>query len=150
MWIALIYSSGFIKWIRGLIEYTSVCSLSLVSVFSFFFIFHLAVPPSSSLTLTVKSGTVVHQRHAYSSLTNTPVSPECVHWTIYFGATSFSSSIHQGRPLSGRHDSLTLTDHSHGRMVNSYNLPYEFVLIIGFLPLFICSPPSCFLLLLLR
>lgn len=69
----------------------------------------------------------------------------CRNGMVYF---SFSSSIHQECPNSGRHDSLTLNDHFH--WLNSYNLTYEFVLIIGFLPLFICSPPCCFLLLLLR
>lgn len=69
-------------------------------------------------------------------------------WACKLNSILWSHFIHLIHPL-GMY-SLTLNDRSHGWMINSYNLTYEFVLIIGFLPLFICSPPSCFLLLLLR
>lgn len=132
---------------------------SLPCQFLFFF-FDLAI----TLIIILHSYSEVHKQSfisaALTSLSQTPIPFRCSHRLValsvlierYISGTHFiwpNPSIRNGLN-NGWHDSLKLNGHSHGWMVNSYNHTYEFILIIGSLPLFICSPLSYFLPLLLR
>lgn len=126
----------------------------------FFFFFDLAI----TLIIILHSYSEVHKQSfisaALTSLSQTPIPFRCSHRLValsvlierYISGTHFiwpNPSIRNGLN-NGWHDSLKLNGYSHGWMVNSYNHTYEFILIIGSLPLFICSPLSYFLPLLLR
>lgn len=92
---------------------------------------------SPSLSRSLTSVSILCPHHVCSPVTITSIPLQSSHhflciWTEWF--TSYSSSIHQECPDSGRHVSLTLNNPSHGWMVDSYKRSYEFVLIISFLP----------------
>lgn len=106
----------------------------------FFPVFSFYSSPSSSSIIAVKSfiNATLTQSFAVQPQLH---SPDLISRTVNFLIHSSAMSLHLD---------IIAHSHSHCWLVNSYILTYEFFLIIGSFPIFICSLPSCFLLLLLR